>query len=154
MTSEINFCLYFRLEETWELVGAGLLSKYEEMKELFSAFGNFSAYRKWVSSLANVPNAPASSLSPSLSLPITHPNTHPTQTLLNHKLSFSSHTHARMAAYLGPLFRDLIYFHDSLPTFVGPNHTLLNISKVCIRIHTHAHTDIWGCSFSKWRLRC
>ncbi len=34
------------------------------------------------------------------------------------------------SAYLGPLLRDLIYFHDSLPTFVGSNQNLLNISKV------------------------
>ena len=32
--------------------------------------------------------------------------------------------------YLGVLFRDLIYMHDSLPTFIGPQKTLVNVLKV------------------------
>jgi hypothetical protein len=33
-------------------------------------------------------------------------------------------------AYLGVLFRDLIYLHDALPTYVGPQKRLINMAKV------------------------
>ena len=38
-------------------------------------------------------------------------------------------------AYLGIAFRDLIYLHDSQPTFIGPNQNLINISKVAIYLN-------------------
>jgi hypothetical protein len=34
------------------------------------------------------------------------------------------------AVYLGVVQRDLIYLHDSTPTYVGPNQTLVNFAKV------------------------
>ena len=84
-----------RLLTSWALVDRDLIRKFDDLRDIFSAIGNFSRYRKLVSEMrtGHAESVPAST-------------------------------------YLGVLFRDLIYLHDSAPSLIGPNQTLVNLTKI------------------------
>jgi hypothetical protein len=71
------------------------------------------------------------------------------------KMMFSSHL-ILCAVYLGVACRDLIYLHDSLPTFFGQHDDVINVWKVLPYPHrTHAFLTLsLSFSFVKSRMLC
>ena len=105
-----------RLKDTWSLVPPDRLSAFESAKELFGSTKNFASLRN---ALAKGTSSPACSLCFTYYYFIfSFPE-------LNSYLFF-------LTVYLGVALRDLIYLHDSNPSYVGENQRLINVLKVFI----------------------